>query len=67
MWDRRKGTNWDTITTSRVEEGLGIKDFLCMDEITAIQEVILLLVEGGSLWQLSMGRRYVKNCGISEI
>lgn len=49
MSDKRKGGSWDKITQSKEDGGLGIREFIAMEEATTIKEATMLWEGSGFL------------------
>lgn len=60
MWDGRKGASWNKFTQLKEDGGLGICDFMLIDEAATIKEVTTLWEGTGSIWNYWMNNRYVK-------
>lgn len=64
IWDGRKGACWDWITKAKKADGLGVYDFMAMDEAAMIKDVTK---NKGSTWVAWMNVRYVKSKALDEI
>lgn len=50
MWGGRKRVRWEKVTCTREIGGLGVQDFMVINESTAIKDPFSLWENGGSIY-----------------